>query len=116
MMMKQKQHKPLKNDIPLLAREKAMNLYDAQRLCCSESVVLVCNEAFGGTLSEEEAIRLSSGFCGGIGGSGCTCGVLTGAILVFGFLSGTAPGSGVMPSAKPCRFSVSARCDRGAAI
>lgn len=71
-----------------LARQRAENCYQARRLCCSESVMLVCNQGFGGGLSPDTAIGLASGFCFGFGGAGGVCGALTGAIMAVSLFLG----------------------------
>jgi C_GCAxxG_C_C family probable redox protein len=67
-----------------LAGRRALNLYQARRLCCSEAVLLTLNHGFGGGLGEKEALALASGFCGGIGEAGCVCGGLSGAVAGLG--------------------------------
>lgn len=69
-----------------LMRAKAENLYDARRFCCSESILLVVNNSFKGDLSEEAALGLADGFCGGMGGSGCVCGALSSSIMALGLI------------------------------
>lgn len=81
-----KQHEPA--DIIVLFRQRAENLYENHRLCCSESLLLVLNHGFNGGLSSEQAAQLGSGFCGGMGEAGCTCGALSGAIMGLGLLAG----------------------------
>jgi len=81
-----KQNEPA--DITLLFRQRAENLYENHRLCCSESLLLILNHGFNGGLSSEQAAQLGSGFCGGMGEAGCTCGALSGAIMGIGLLVG----------------------------
>ena len=76
------------SDIIALVRQRAENLYENHRLCCSESLLLVLNHGFNGGLTAEQAKQLGAGFCGGIGEAGCTCGALSGAIMGFGLLAG----------------------------
>ena len=71
-----------------LVRQRAENLYENLKLCCSESLLLVLNHGFNGGLSSEQAKQLGAGFCGGMGEAGCTCGALSGAIMGFGLLTG----------------------------
>ena len=71
-----------------LVRQRAENLYENHKLCCSESLLLVLNHGFNGGLSSEQAKQLGSGFCGGMGEAGCTCGALSGAIMGLGLLVG----------------------------
>lgn len=71
-----------------LAVERAANFYDAHRLCCSEAVIVTINQGFGGGLSSEAALQLGAGFCHGMGGAGCACGALSGAVAVMGLFIG----------------------------
>ena len=71
-----------------LAQQKAENLYENHKLCCSESLLLVLNHGFNGSLSSKQAKQLGAGFCGGMGEAGCTCGALSGAIMGLGLLVG----------------------------
>jgi len=55
---------------------------------CSEAVLSVLNQGLGGGLSQDIARKVAAGFPEGIGGSGCTCGALTGGVISLGlFLS-----------------------------
>lgn len=75
-----------------LVRSRAENLYHSRGLCCSQAVLLAINGGFRGHLTEELAIRIGAGFCGGIGEAGCVCGGLAGAVMALGlFLSPGAP-------------------------
>jgi len=76
------------HEIIELVRQRAENLYENQKLCCSESLLLVLNHGFNGGLSSEQAKQLGAGFCGGMGEAGCTCGALSGAIMGLGLLLG----------------------------
>jgi len=78
----------LHKEIVTLVRQRAANLYENHRLCCSESLLLVLNHGFNGGLTSEQAKLLGSGFCGGMGEAGCTCGALSGAIMGLGLLVG----------------------------
>ena len=78
-----------------LIGQRAENLYENHRLCCSESLLLVLNHGFNGGLSSEQAKQLGAGFCGGMGEAGCTCGALSGAIMGLGLLVGPHSGSGL---------------------
>jgi len=88
-------------EIVALVRERTLNLYRVHRLCCSESVILVMNQAFSGGLSPEMAVRIGSGFCGGMGAGG-TCGGLGGAMVVLGLFVG--PGTSGWPGKKKFRL------------
>ena len=78
-----------------LFRQRAQNLFENQRLCCSEALLLVLNHGFNGGLTTEQAKQLGAGFCGGMGEAGCTCGALSGAIMGIGLLAGPHAGSGL---------------------
>jgi len=68
-------------------KEKAEALYRQEDFLCSEAVLWVINDYLGHPLPPE-CVRLASGFPVGIGGSGCTCGALTGAIMALGLKYG----------------------------
>jgi C_GCAxxG_C_C family probable redox protein len=55
---------------------------------CSQAVLYAFAEELG--LDETMAIKLASGFGGGIGCSGGVCGALTGAVLAMGLMTGNA--------------------------
>ncbi|MBU2539098.1 MAG: C-GCAxxG-C-C family protein [Proteobacteria bacterium] len=71
-----------------LVGERAANIFSARGYCCSETVIVVINQAFCGDLTPEMAARLGSGFCHGMGGAGCTCGSLAGAEIALGLFLG----------------------------
>jgi len=75
-------------EIIKLIGERAENIFSARGYCCAESVICVLNQAFGGDLAPEMAVRLGSGFCHGMGGAGCTCGSLAGAEVGLSLLLG----------------------------
>ncbi|MDH4321285.1 MAG: C-GCAxxG-C-C family protein [Desulfobulbaceae bacterium] len=83
-MKEQKADATRHQELIALAGERAKNLYDAKKICCAEAVLLTLNDAFGGGLAPEMAVRLGAGFCGGMGGAGCACGSLTGAEMALG--------------------------------
>ncbi len=84
MMKETKVVSPQVQELITMAGERAENLYGAKKICCAEAVLLTLNDAFDGGLSPEMAVRLGSGFCGGMGGAGCSCGSLTGAEMALG--------------------------------
>ncbi len=71
-----------------LAVDRAADLYGAHRLCCSESVIVTINGGFKGNLPQESALQLGAGLCNGMGGAGCSCGALSGAVAVLGICAG----------------------------
>lgn len=71
-----------------LAVARAENLYDKHKLCCSESILVMMNEGFGGSLTAQTAKQIGAGFCHGMCGAGCSCGALSGAIAALGLFLG----------------------------
>jgi C_GCAxxG_C_C family probable redox protein len=76
------------DELPELAAGRAENFFSAHRLNCSEATLLVINHGLGGGLSIEQVLALGSGFGGGIGDSGCTCGALSGGVMALGLFLG----------------------------
>jgi len=73
-------------------RERAEELYRSGQFLCSEAILHTFNEALGKPLPQE-AIKLSSGFpvgMGVLGTGGCTCGALSGGVMVLGLVYGRA--------------------------
>lgn len=68
-------------------RERARELFDSKEYNCAESVFMALNEALNGGLAPETARRIATGFGGGLGASGGTCGALTGGVLALGLLA-----------------------------
>ncbi len=54
---------------------------------CSEAVLRAFRDKLKLELPDE-ALKMASGFGGGVGHAGCMCGALTGAIMVLGMLQG----------------------------
>ncbi len=71
-----------------LLESRGHNLFDQHKLCCSETIVYLFNQGFNGPLGPETALRAGSGFCHGMGGAGCSCGALSGLVVVLGLLIG----------------------------
>jgi len=80
----------------LALREQAEELYRSGQFLCSEAVVFTFNEAML-TPMPEEIVRLASGFpvgMGALGTGGCTCGALSGGVMVLGMVYGrSTPGT-----------------------
>jgi C_GCAxxG_C_C family probable redox protein len=75
-------------ELLLTIRQRAYNLMSTGRMMCSEAVLSVLNQGLGGGLPPDIAMKVAAGFPEGIGGSGCTCGALTGCVIALGlFLS-----------------------------
>lgn len=54
---------------------------------CAEAIVRAFRDALNADISDE-ALRMASGFGGGLGHAGCMCGALTGATMVLGMIQG----------------------------
>ncbi len=76
------------NGIVDLVVERVGDCYENHKLCCSESVMVVLNRAFTGGLNDLTALQMGAGFCQGLGGAGCSCGGLTGAVAIVSLLIG----------------------------
>ncbi len=63
-------------------REIAENYYRNGDFYCSEAVVKTIRDEFELEISDD-AIAMASGFPVGMGGSGCTCGAITGGIMAL---------------------------------
>lgn len=67
--------------------EEAVSCF-ADGFSCSQSIVSTYGNEFG--LDREKALKISTGFGGGMGRLGGTCGAVTGAIMVIGLKYGRA--------------------------
>jgi len=84
---------------PLALRERAEELYRSGQFLCSEAVVYTFNEAMDDPMPEE-VVRLASGFpvgMGALGTGGCTCGALSGGVMVLGMVYGRSTPGGDAP-------------------
>lgn len=68
--------------------ECAGNLFESRQFLCAEAVLTALNRGLGGGLTDAQAVSLSAPFCDAIGGSGCLCGALSGAIMGAGLFLG----------------------------
>jgi len=66
--------------------EEASKIFK-EGLNCSQAVFATYSEEFG--LDKSSVLKIASGFGGGIGQSGETCGVVTGAFMVLGLKFGS---------------------------
>lgn len=84
-------------DYPERARESAEHFYKDVKLNCAESAMkaLLTNCGFDCPV---ELLRVASGFGGGIGKSGCTCGALSGSVMAASILFGRTEDTGCSPS------------------
>ena len=69
-------------------RDRARNLYESRQLLCTEAVVVALNQGLGGGLTQAQAIAVAAPFSEALGGSGCLCGALSGAVMASGLLLG----------------------------
>lgn len=87
---KKKEKKELFRDgkIRILSlRKEAEEYYRKREFYCSEAVVKVIADYFQAPLGDA-AIKLSSGFPMGIGGSMCTCGAVNGGVMAISMFFG----------------------------
>jgi len=77
------------NEAALSFGSRAAHLFLTKQLWCTAAVLLTCNRGLGGGMPDELAIRLTSGLGDGLSGSGCTCGALSGGVLVLGLFFGS---------------------------
>ncbi len=74
------------NEAVLEARSRAGNKFK-NGLNCSESIVHTFNEMLNNPLNSE-ALKMATGFGGGLGHAGCMCGALTGSVMILGLFKG----------------------------
>lgn len=94
--------------------EEATNRF-AQGFSCSQAVFATYARELG--LDEDVALRIASGFGGGMGGTGHTCGAVTGALMVLGLKHGPdTPDRDAKQAiyARIQRFLAEFRCRQGA--
>ena len=72
-------------------RKIAEDYYRNGDFYCSEAVVKTIIDEFQIDVSED-VIKMASGFPVGMGGMGCTCGALTGGVMVIGLVYGRSQG------------------------
>ena len=72
---------------PALAREAAEKTYRDKSLNCAESIFKALLTSCGEECPDS-LVRAATGFGRGMGGSGCSCGALTGSIMAAGVLFG----------------------------
>ena len=68
-------------------RETAEAYYRNGDFYCSEAIVKTIKDKFQLDISDD-AIAMASGFPVGMGGSGCTCGAISGGIMALGMFFG----------------------------
>ncbi|MGL4742517.1 MAG: C-GCAxxG-C-C family protein [Sarcina sp.] len=76
------------NNVDLIkVRDRAEKYYRDGEFYCSEAVVKTIKDTFDLDFSDE-IIKMASGFPVGIGGSGCTCGAVSGGVMALGMVFG----------------------------
>lgn len=65
----------------------AENYYRNGDFYCSEAILKTIKDEFGLSISDD-IVAMASGFPVGIGGSGCTCGAVSGGIMALGLFFG----------------------------
>ena len=73
------------NNRSIAPADRAVTCF-AEGWACSQAVLLAFAPRYG--LDAAQASRLASGFAGGIGRTGRTCGAITGAVMVLGLHAG----------------------------
>ncbi len=69
-------------------KERARSLYLTRQLLCTEAVVAALNQALDGGLTDDQVICMAAPFSEALGGSGCLCGALSGAVMASGLFLG----------------------------
>lgn len=69
-------------------RERARNLFKSRQMLCAEAVVVTLNHGLDGGLTDAQALAVAAPFGSALGGSGCLCGALSGAVMVSGLFLG----------------------------
>lgn len=67
-------------------RQEAEELYG--KFYCSEAIMSVVAKNLDLDLPEETIVAMSSGFAGGLGGSKCLCGAVSGGVMALGLFFG----------------------------
>lgn len=73
-------------------KDMAEEYYRDGSFYCSEAIVKTIKDTFDLDFSDE-VIKMASGFPVGIGGSGCTCGAVSGGVMALGMVFGRAEGN-----------------------
>lgn len=68
-------------------KETAETYYRNGEFYCSEAIIKTIKDAFGSDLPDD-IIGMASGFPVGMGGSGCTCGAVSGGVMAIGLFLG----------------------------
>jgi len=74
-------------------KDIANKYFGAKELSCCESCVKAIKDAYELPF-DDEILKLATGLAGGIGGQGCICGALSGAVMGLGLIYGrSVPGA-----------------------
>jgi len=73
-------------DLALDVRSRAGNKFK-DGFNCAESIVHTFNDLLNNPLNQE-ALKMATGFGGGLGYAGCMCGALTGSAMILGLYEG----------------------------
>ncbi|HZK83320.1 MAG TPA: C-GCAxxG-C-C family (seleno)protein [Desulfosporosinus sp.] len=85
------------NEAVLEARSRAGNKFKGG-LNCSEAIVHTFNEMLNNPLNSD-ALKMATGFGGGLGHAGCMCGALTSSVMILGLFKGRVdPGTSREPA------------------
>lgn len=76
----------MNEELALEARNRAGNKFK-MGLNCSEAIVQTFNEMLNNPLNSD-ALKMATGFGGGLGHAGCMCGALTGSVMALGLFKG----------------------------
>ncbi|ACB84416.1 C-GCAxxG-C-C family protein [Natranaerobius thermophilus] len=76
-----------REDMQTKAREQAEKLYRNGDYLCSEAVLLTINDLLDKPF-QKDIVKLASGFPVGFGGSGCSCGAVSGGVMALGLAFG----------------------------
>ena len=77
----------MRNEISLKEVQENAEVLYRKGFSCSESVVGAIRDSFELDISQD-TIALATGFSGGIGKAGCTCGALSGGVMALGIFFG----------------------------
>jgi C_GCAxxG_C_C family probable redox protein len=78
--------------VATLIAERARNLFATRQMHCSEAVLVTLNRSLQGGLETRQALALAGPFAEGVGGTGCMCGAVGGALMALGlFIGGAQP-------------------------
>lgn len=65
----------------------AQDYYERRELSCGEAIIKAVKDAYALPF-DDSVLKLATGMAGGIGGQGCICGALSGAVMSLGMIYG----------------------------